>query len=65
LAEHVRRDELTEREAVRIVGDAFYNTAARLYSLPVIGELLAEEGTKKKHVIEATSKVTRHVVEAE
>jgi len=43
LAEYVRRDELTEREAVRIVRDALYNTAARLYSLPVIGR----EGTRK------------------
>jgi hypothetical protein len=46
LAEYVRRDELTEREAVRIVRDALYNTAARLYSLPVILEL-GREGTRK------------------
>jgi len=33
LSEQVGRDELTEREAVRIVENALYNTAARMYSL--------------------------------
>jgi hypothetical protein len=35
LSEQVGRDELTEPQAVRIIENALYNTAARVYELPV------------------------------